>query len=44
MILVGLSLIYLRLMRSPAVVDGRRIYVPEKFKGKVKFTAIGLDE
>ncbi|MCD6094991.1 MAG: NAD-dependent epimerase/dehydratase family protein, partial [Thermoprotei archaeon] len=35
---------FVRLMRSSAVVDGRRIYDPEKFKGKVKFTAIGLDE
>ena len=35
---------FVRLMRSPAVVDGRRIYDPEEFKGKVKFAAIGLGE
>jgi len=44
MILIGLGLIFLRLMRFPAVVDGRRIYDPEEFKGKVKFAAIGLGE
>ena len=33
---------FIRLMRSPAVVDGRRIYDPEEFKHKVKFAAIGL--
>ena len=35
---------FVRLMRSPAVVDGCRIYDPEEFKGKVKFAAIGLGE
>ena len=35
---------FVRLMRFPAVVDGRRIYDPEEFKGKVKFAAIGLGE
>jgi UDPglucose 6-dehydrogenase len=32
----------LKLMRNPALVDGRRLYEPEKFVGKVKFAAIGL--
>jgi len=31
-----------KLMRTPAVVDGRRIYDPEKFKGSVMFAAVGL--
>ena len=31
----------LRLMRDPAILDCRRLYDPEKFKG-VKFAAIGL--
>ena len=34
---------YLRCMRTPVLIDGRRIYDPQKFIGKVKiFLAIGL--
>jgi nucleotide sugar dehydrogenase len=33
---------FLRLMHTPAVVDGRRIYDPKEFRGKVPFAAIGL--
>lgn len=33
---------FLREMRIPAVVDGRRIYDPEIFRGKLRFAAIGL--
>ena len=33
---------FIRNMRNPAVVDGRRIYNPREFAGKVKFSAIGL--
>jgi UDPglucose 6-dehydrogenase len=29
-------------MKQPILIDGRRIYDPELFKGKMKFTAIGL--
>jgi UDPglucose 6-dehydrogenase len=29
-------------MKQPNLIDGRRIYNPEKFKQKMKFTAIGL--
>ena len=29
-------------MRQPALIDGRRIYDPEKFSKKMKFIAIGL--
>lgn len=28
-------------MRTPCLVDGRRIYPPKKFEGKLKFAAIG---
>jgi len=33
---------FLRNMRQPAVVDGRRIYRPDEFAGRVRFSAIGL--
>jgi UDPglucose 6-dehydrogenase len=33
---------FLRLMHTPAVVDGRRIYDPKEFRGKLPFAAIGL--
>lgn len=29
-------------MRKPILIDGRRIYNPEEFSQKLKFTAIGL--
>jgi len=29
-------------MKQPTLINGRRIYNPEKFKQKMKFTAIGL--
>ena len=29
-------------MKQPILIDGRRIYNPEPFKSKMKFTAIGL--
>lgn len=29
-------------MKQPILIDGRRIYNPELFKSKMKFTAIGL--
>ena len=29
-------------MQYPIAVDGRRIYNPETFAGKLKYTAIGL--
>ena len=29
-------------MKQPVLIDGRRIYDPEIFNNKVKFTAIGL--
>ena len=31
-----------RLMKTPALVDGRRVYDPEIFGAKIKFKAIGL--
>lgn len=31
-----------KLMREPVVVDGRRIYDPERFMEKVEFAAVGL--
>ncbi len=31
-------------MKTPMVVDGRRIYNPEEYSRKVKFTAIGLGQ
>lgn len=33
---------YMKLMKHPAVVDGRRIYAPEKYSKLLKFRAIGL--
>jgi UDPglucose 6-dehydrogenase len=29
-------------MKQPILIDGRRIYNPEEFSQKMKFTAIGL--
>ena len=34
---------FIKLMKIPAVVDGRRIYDPEVYSRKLKFKAIGLD-
>jgi len=34
---------FIRLMRNPAVVDGRRIYDPEVYSRMLKFKAIGLN-
>ncbi len=31
-----------KLMKTPVLVDGRRLYDPEKFVGRVRFAAIGL--
>jgi UDPglucose 6-dehydrogenase len=31
-------------MKQPILVDGRRIYDPEEFRKKIKFTAIGLGQ
>ena len=33
---------FIKHMKNPLVIDGRRIYNPEKFSRKLKFTAIGL--
>jgi len=33
---------FLRNMRQPVVDDGRRIYRPDEFAGRVRFSAIGL--
>jgi UDPglucose 6-dehydrogenase len=33
---------FIRLMRNPAVVDGRRIYDPEVYSRKLMFKAVGL--
>ena len=33
---------FAKLMRTPAVVDGRRVYDPKEFAGKISFAAIGL--
>lgn len=33
---------YLSRMRTPVVIDGRRIYDPAKFSQKLKFAAVGL--
>jgi 8-oxo-dGTP diphosphatase len=35
---------FIRLMKIPAVVDGRRIYAPEVYSKKLRFKAIGLGE
>ena len=29
-------------MKQPVLIDGRRIYNPETFKGKLQFAALGL--
>ena len=34
---------FIRFMRNPAVVDGRRIYDPEVYSRKLKFKAIGFN-
>jgi UDPglucose 6-dehydrogenase len=34
---------FIRLMRNPAVVDGRRIYDPEVYSRMLKFKAIGFN-
>lgn len=34
--------VFLKQMRQPILIDGRRIYDPEEFCKKLKFTAIGL--
>ncbi|MCR6668672.1 MAG: UDP-glucose/GDP-mannose dehydrogenase family protein [archaeon YNP-WB-040] len=33
---------FIRFMKIPAVVDGRRIYDPEVYSRKLKFKAVGL--
>ncbi len=33
---------FVRRMKSPLVIDGRRIYNPQKFRRRLKFAAIGL--
>ena len=33
---------FIKIMNQPALVDGRRIYDPAEFNGKMKFAAIGL--
>jgi len=33
---------FLRLMREPVIVDGRRIYDAELFSSRLKFAAVGL--
>jgi UDPglucose 6-dehydrogenase len=33
---------FMKLMKTPAVVDGRRIYDPRVYSGKLKFKAVGL--
>jgi ADP-ribose pyrophosphatase YjhB (NUDIX family) len=35
---------YIKLMKIPAVVDGRRIYDAESFSSKLRFAAVGLGE
>jgi UDPglucose 6-dehydrogenase len=34
--------VFIKHMKSPLVIDGRRIYDPQKFSRKLKFAAIGL--
>jgi len=34
---------FIKLMKTPAVVDGRRIYDPEAYSRKLRFKAIGLN-
>ena len=33
---------FIKNMKQPILIDGRRIYDPEAFSRKLKFTAIGL--
>jgi len=33
---------FMRRMKTPCIVDGRRIYLPTLFQGKTKFKALGL--
>ncbi len=33
---------FMRRMKTPCIVDGRRIYLPTQFQGKTKFKALGL--
>jgi UDPglucose 6-dehydrogenase len=33
---------FIRFMKIPAVVDGRRMYDPEVYSRKLKFKAVGL--
>jgi UDPglucose 6-dehydrogenase len=33
---------FAKLMKKPVLVDGRRIYDPEKYVGRVMFAAVGL--
>jgi UDPglucose 6-dehydrogenase len=33
---------FVKNMKQPILIDGRRIYNPETFSSKLKFTAIGL--
>jgi len=33
---------FIKHMKSPLVIDGRRIYNPQKFSRRLKFAAIGL--
>jgi UDPglucose 6-dehydrogenase len=35
---------FVKLMKSPAVIDGRRIYDPEVYSKKLKFKAVGLNQ
>ncbi|MEM3921705.1 MAG: UDP-glucose/GDP-mannose dehydrogenase family protein [Nitrososphaerota archaeon] len=35
---------FIKNMRTPCVIDGRRIYDPKEFEGKIKFAAIGLNQ
>jgi UDPglucose 6-dehydrogenase len=33
---------FIKQMRKPVIIDGRRIYNPNEFKNKVKFVALGI--
>lgn len=35
---------YLKHMKQPVVIDGRRLYDPKRYIGKIKYSAIGLGE
>jgi len=35
---------FVSVMRKHVVIDGRRVFKPDEFRGKVEFTAIGLGE